>query len=331
MINRRDFLATTATTLLATAVTGDLETIMAEPQKQKKATISLVKSSDRATAVGRAIGLLDVKSVNGKQVLIKPNFNTADPFPASTHNDTLEQLIVELKKMAPRNITIGERCGPPKTAAVLRSKGIPELCDKYDVGLINFEELPEDDWVRINPNASHWRNGFDVARPVLAADSVIATCCLKTHQYGGVFTMSLKLSVGITHKRNMAELHGAARNMRKMIAEINQVYCPDLILMDGIEVFIDGGPMRGIRKQADVMVAGSDPIAVDVVGLAILKDMGANDAIMGTKIFHQQQIARAVELGLGISRPQDIEIITDDDESRRYADRIRSILKSEAV
>lgn len=331
MINRRDFLATTASTLLATTLTGGLETIMAQPKEHNKAIIGLVKSSDRATAVGRAISLLDVKPVTGKQVLIKPNFNTADPFPASTHNDTLEQLIVELKKMEPKTLTIGERSGPPQTVDVLRAMGIPELCDRHGVGLINFEELPEDDWVRIKPNASHWRNGFDVARPVLAAESVITTCCLKTHQYGGVFTMALKLSVGITHKRNMAELHGATRDMRKMIAEINQAYCPDLILMDGIEVFTDGGPMRGIRKQADVMVAGSDPIAVDVVGLAILKDMGANDAIMGTKIFHQQQIARAVELGLGISRPQDIEIITDDDVSRRYAGRIRSILKSEAV
>jgi uncharacterized protein (DUF362 family) len=331
MINRRDFLATTATTLLATAVTGDLETIMAEPQKQKKATISLVKSSDRSTAVGRAISMLDVKPVTGKQLLIKPNFNTADPFPASTHNDTLEQLIVELKKMVPRNITIGERSGPPKTADVLRNKGIPGLCAKHEVGLINFEELPEDDWVNVKPVASHWRNGFDVARPVLAADSVVATCCLKTHQYGGVFTMALKLSVGITHKRNMAELHGAARNMRKMIAEINQVYRPDFILMDGIEVFTDRGPMRGVKRQADVMVAGSDPVAVDVVGLAILKEVGANDAIMGTKVFRQQQIARAVELDLGISRPQDIEIITDDAISRKYADRIYAVLEQEAA
>lgn len=305
---------------------------MAQPKEQNKAVVGLVKSSDRANAVGRAIRLLDVKPIAGKQVLIKPNFNTADPFPASTHHDTLEQLITELKKMGPRTLTIGERSGPPRTADVLRELKIPELCDKHNVGLINFEELPEEDWIRIKPNASNWRDGFDVARPVLAAESIIATCCLKTHQYGGIFTMALKLSVGITHKRNMAELHGAIRNnMRKMIAEINQVCCPDLILMDGIEVFVDGGPMQGVKRRADVMVAGNDPVAIDVVGLAILKELGTNDAIMNTSIFHQQQIARAVELGLGVSRPQDIEILTDDKISRQYADRIYSVLEREAV
>jgi hypothetical protein len=47
---------------------------------------------------------------------------------------------------------------------------------------------------------------------------------------------------------------------------------------------------------------------------------------MGKKIFEQEQIARAVELGLGAAGPADIEIVTADDESRRYAERLKSIL-----
>jgi len=304
---------------------------MARASTSNKAIVSLVRGSDRSAAVSRAVTLLDTNPVAGRKVLLKPNFNTADPFPASTHNDTLEQLILQLKRMNAEAITIGERSGPPNTADVLRTKGIDELCRKHGVGLINFEELPLKDWVRMRPAASHWRDGFDVARPVLDAGCVVSTCCLKTHQYGGVFTMSLKLSVGIVHKHNMTELHGSKGSMRKMIAEINQVYSPALILMDGIEVFTDGGPMSGTRKRADVITAGIDRIAIDAVGLAILKDLGANDAIMKKKIFAQEQISRAVELGLGVSRPQDIEIVTDDLESRGYADRLLAILQQEAA
>ena len=138
--------------------------------------------------------------------------------------------------------------------------------------------------------------------------------------------MSLKLSVGITHKRNMAELHGSGRNMRKMIAEINQAYEPSLILMDGMEVFTDGGPMIGEQKRADVVLAGTDRVAMDAVGLAVLKLLGSNDTIMHRKIFDQEQIARAVELKLGVERPEDIEIIADDDKSADYADRLQDIL-----
>ena len=251
---------------------------------ERKSRISLVKTSDRTSGISRAIDLLEINPVQGKDVLLKPNFNTADPFPGSTHNDTLTHLILHLEKMGAKSITIGERSGPPDTSDVLREKGIYDLCKRFDVGLINFEELPPHSWIKVKPGQSHWRNGFDVAKPVLDSECVVATCCLKTHGFGGVFTMSLKLSVGITHKRNMRELHTSFFSMRKMIAEINQAYRPSLILLDGIEAFVDGGPATGTKKRADVILAGTDRIAIDAVGLAILKDLGSNRAIMGKKI-----------------------------------------------
>lgn len=294
--------------------------------ENKKAKVSLIKTSDRTSGIKRAVDILGINPVKGNDVLLKPNFNTADPFPASTHNDTLINLILHLKKMGAKSITIGERSGPPDTDEVLRDKGIYDICKKLDVGLINFEELSSREWVKIKPKDSHWNDGFYVAKPVLDSKCIVTTCCLKTHKYSGVFTMSLKLSVGITHKKNMTELHTSFRSMRKMIAEINQAYNPSLILLDGIEAFVDGGPAKGTMNKADVIIAGIDRIAIDTVGLSILKDLGSNSAIMDTNIFEQEQIARAVELGLGISKPEDIEIITDDADSKKYAEKIKAIL-----
>ena len=300
-----------------------------EPAKaagQGKSRVALVRTADRTAGVKRAIQLLGVNPVAGKRVLLKPNFNTADPFPASTHNDTLTQLIAELRGMGAKVITIGERSGPPDTVDVLRDKGIYELCKRLDVGLINFEELPPDGWTKVTPPGSHWNDGFLAARPVLEAECVVVTCCLKTHGYGGVFTMSLKNSVGIVHKKNMRELHTSFFSQRKMIAEINHAYKPALILLDGLEAFVDKGPMEGPKKRAEVILAGTDRIAVDAVGLAILKELGSNKAIMETPIFAQEQIARAVELGLGVTEPGAIELVTDDAASRGYAEKLRQIL-----
>ncbi len=317
--------------ILAT-VAGGGRTAMAKQlnvtSKGIRTKVSLVKTSNRETGIKRAVELLGINPVNGKDVVLKPNFNTADPFPGSTHNDTLTHLVLHLKKMGAKSITIGERSGPPDTHSVLNEKGIYDLCNKLDVGLINFEELPPEGWVRVKPERSHWRNGFDVAKPILDSKCIVATCCLKTHGYGGVFTMSLKLSVGITHKKNMRELHASFFSMRKMIAEINQVYTPSLILLDGIAAFVDGGPMKGIKKRGDVIIAGTDRIAIDAVGLSILKELGSNEDIMGKKIFKQEQIARAVELGLGITNPEEIEIIAGDVESKKYAEKLRGILLS---
>lgn len=291
-----------------------------------KTRIALIRTPDRAEGIGRSIRLLGVNPVKGKRVLLKPNFNTADPFPASTHNETLIHLIAELRELGAQTITIGERSGPPDTADVLRDKGIYELCRRLGVGLINFEELPPAEWVRVSPPHNHWRDGFLVAKPVLDADCIVTTCCLKTHGYGGVFTMSLKLSVGLVNKGNMGELHTSFLSQRKMIAEINQAYAPALILLDGIEAFVDKGPMKGPKKRADVILAGTDRIAVDAVGLAILKELGSNREIMEKPIFAQEQIARAVELGLGVRSAGDIEIVTDDPAGRGYADKLRAIL-----
>jgi uncharacterized protein (DUF362 family) len=331
MINRREFMMAAAGGILSAVAEGKgVKTIMAKQlnktPKGIKAKVSLVKTSDRESGVKKVIELLGINPIKEKDVLLKPNFNTADPFPGSTHNDTLTNLILHLKSMGAKSITIGERSGPPDTSSVLREKGIYDLCKRLGAGLINFEELSKNDWIRVRPEQSHWRDGFDVAKPVLDSKCIVTTCCLKTHGYGGIFTMSLKLSVGITHKRNMRELHSSFFSMRKMIAEINQVYTPSLILLDGLEAFVDGGPMKGTKKKAGVILAGNDRVAIDAVGIAVLKDLGSNKDIMGRKIFEQEQIARAAELRLGITSPDEIEIITDDTESKKYAKRINEIL-----
>ncbi len=50
---------------------------------------------------------MDLHAVAGKRVILKPNFNSADEPPGSTHNDTLTNLILQLKeaKRQPWGIT----------------------------------------------------------------------------------------------------------------------------------------------------------------------------------------------------------------------------------
>jgi len=292
----------------------------------QKSYISIVGADERKQGVREAVSLLGINNpAAGRSVFIKPNLNTADPFPASTHPETLEAIIQLAKEMGPISVTVGDRSGPADTGEVMRQLGIPELCSGHGVALMNLEELPLNRWERIDPPGSHWTEGFLFAKPVMEAGCVISTCCLKTHGFGGVFTMSLKLSIGAVHGENMSELHTSFRSMRKMIAEVNTAYTPSIILMDAMEAFTDKGPMSGPRKHAGLIVAGTDRVAIDAVGLAILKDLGSNRAIMDTPIFAQEQISRAVELGLGASSPSEIELVHNSDGADA-ASRIRTIL-----
>ncbi|MBI4842193.1 MAG: DUF362 domain-containing protein [candidate division NC10 bacterium] len=156
---------------------------------------------------------------------------------------------------------------------------------------------------------------------------------IKTHRYGGHFTLSLKNSVGMVAKDSpsdnynyMSELHGSAYQ-RQMIAEINQLYQPAMVVMDGLEAFTDGGPESGTLVTPQVMVFGTDRVAVDAVGVAILRMHGGNATISRGRIFEQEQIARAAQLGLGARGPEQIDLVADDPESRQLAERIRQILR----
>jgi uncharacterized protein (DUF362 family) len=295
----------------------------------KKSPVSIVHTESRTSGVIKSIDTLGDNPVKGKGVLIKPNFNTADPVPGSSHNDTLVALVEKVWEMGAQSVSLGER-SYPLTQKVMEDKGIYPRINALDVEIINFDNLGEKDWVPVDVEGSHWKNGFRVARPILEADCLVSTCCLKTHQYGGVFTMSLKLHVGVVPTSRhgfdyMTELHSSP-HQRKMIAEINAPFKTDLVVLDGIDVFVDGGPMTGKRAKGNVFLASSDRVAIDAVGLAILKHLGSNTQVMKPKIFDQEQIARAVELGIGASSPSDIELIAADDKSRNLHAKIESIL-----
>ncbi len=123
----------------------------------------------------------------------------------------------------------------------------------------------------------------------------------------------------------MRELH-TSPYQRQMIAEINTAYSPDLVVLDGVEAFVDGGPARGTRVEAGVILAGSDRVAIDAVGVAILRLLGTTPEVSQGQIFEQEQIARAAELGLGIKSPDKIQLVTDDAESEAFVGRVRDIL-----
>lgn len=291
--------------------------------------VTLAQTRDRRAGVVSALRALEENPVAGRHVLLKPNFNTADEAPGSTHNDTLVTLVEELWRLGARSVTLGERSYPP-TREVMEAKEILPLLDKLDVRVLDFDGLDTKDWVEVKAPKSHWRDGFRVARPVLEAECLVSTACLKTHQYGGVFTMALKLHVGVVPTtRNgfgyMRELHGSPYQ-QEMIAEINAPFRPALVVLDGVDAFVDGGPMTGRRAAGNVVLASADRVAIDAVGVAILKSLGSNAAIMGPKIFEQRQIARAAALGLGAASPVAIDLVAADQGSLAYRDRVAGVL-----
>jgi uncharacterized protein (DUF362 family) len=291
-----------------------------------------VKTASRAEGVRRAVELLGVNTIRGKKVLLKPNFNSADPAPGSTHPETLRALIAQLQEMGAGAITLGERSGMGDTRRVMQQLGAFKLAEEMGFEAVVFDELDENGWALIRSKGDHWARGFAVPKVLLDAEAVVQTCNLKTHRYGGHFTLSLKNSVGLAAKQiagtgynYMNELHGSP-DQRAMIAEINRTYAPALVVMDGVEAFTNGGPDRGKVIRPEVILAGRDRIALDAVGVAILRLFGTTPEVSAGRVFEQAQIARAVELALGAAGPQDVRIVTGDAASEEFAAQIRPLI-----
>jgi uncharacterized protein (DUF362 family) len=331
-MNRREFLRDASTTVGAALLAPGILKASVMDSAPSVAHVAFVKTTDRAAGVKRAIDLLSLDKFRGKDLFIKPNFNSSDPTPGSTHEDTLLALLRQLKAMGAGPLTVGDRSGMGNTREVMTKKSAFQMGKELDAKVIVFDELGVDDWETIKLQDGHWEQGFALPRPVRKAGGVVTTCCLKTHRYGGHFTLSLKNSVGFAAKyvpgnsyNFMRELHSSP-HQRHMIAEINTAYKPDLILLDGVQAFTNGGPDQGKMVQSNVILAGTDRVAMDAVGVALLRHFGTTPEVSQGAIFDQEQIARAVQLKIGVTSPRQIELVTGDRESAEYAKQIRVVL-----
>ncbi len=296
--------------------------------------VYLIDSSDRDAAVRSLFENAGLTGLSGKTVALKANFNSADAFPASTHPDTLRAIVTLLKEAGAREITLAERSGMGDTRDNLERLGIFALAEESGFKVVVLNEEPEERWVHIERGDTHWLRGFHLSKVVLEADVVIQTCCLKTHGYGGHFTMSLKNSVGLVARTMpgddydyMHELHGSPAQ-RLMVAEINARYPVDFVVMDAAKAFIDGGPDKGTEVEPGLLLAAKDRVALDAAGVALLREFGAS-SLMKKPVFELDQIRRAAELGLGAATASAVDLVPLDAHGREAVDAIRAGLMLE--
>jgi len=299
------------------------------------AEIFIADATDRAAGAQRVCENIDLSDFSGSEIALKANFNSTDPPPASTHIDTLDAICMIILAEKPKKLTLAERSGMGNTRSVLEECGVFALAHDRGFSVVVLDELDRTGWREIQSPGLHWSRGFFIADVFTRADRVVQTCCLKTHRFGGHFTMSLKNSVGLIAKRVpgvnydfMGELH-ASPHQRQMIAEISKFYRTDLVVMDATEGFTTGGPDKGKLIHPEVIIAGTDRVAIDAVGVALLRSYGTMRDVTEGRIFEQEQIARAAELGVGIASAADIRLFPLDEGAESVAARIQAQLDTD--
>lgn len=238
----------------------------------------------------------------GDKVLLKPNLNTDDPFPGSSSLDFLEAVIELVKTTHPARIILGDSCTMAlRTEEVMEKLGIFGLAKRLNIEVKNFDKGK---FVK-KKIAGKYLESIKIPAVLEEVDKLILLPCLKTHRFAR-FTASLKLGVGFMKKIDRIFLH--ASHFEEKVAEINLAYQPDLIILDGRKAFVSRGPDRGEVVEPNILMAGTDRVAIDVEGLKILKSYPAENKLAGD-IWQLSQIKRAVELKLGVKSDQEYSVI----------------------
>lgn len=258
--------------------------------------------ADDVTRLLQPLGGISAFFQAGDKILIKPNFNTADPFPASTDMVFLETVVQLLLSVKPSKLVIGDSCTITQhTEEVMEKIGIWKLSQRYPAQAVNFDK----DKYFEKKLPGKYLHSIRIPARLNEGYKVIILPCLKTHRIGR-FTMSLKIGVGLMKKTDRIALH--ARHFEEKVAEINLAYAPTLILLDGRKAFVTNGPISGELVEPSVLMAGTDRVAIDVEAVKILQSYRANNRL-GNDPWRLTQIKRAAELGLGARSEDDYRVI----------------------
>ena len=289
---------------LADRAPGDIPLVDPKPRpanpwlRDGRALVARLKAGgDIKADIQKAITLLgSLEQVidRGDKVLLKPNFNSQDPYPGSTDLAFL-RAVVELFLEAGAKVTIGESSGGVwrPTRKVFRKVGVYELARDLGVQLIAFDDRP-DDWVRVKVDGDYL-SSITMPRSAYEADKIVYLPCLKTHGLAR-FSGALKLTVGFVHPGERRALH--ARHLEQKIAEISLCWQPNLVITDGRKAFIAGGPDRGQLAEPGLLLASGDLVAIDVEAIKVVLAYEARNKLVADP-WQLPQIVAALRHGLG--------------------------------
>lgn len=233
-------------------------------------------SKDLADAMIR--GILECElDVAGKTVLLKPNFVEFDPNTCINTDVAVVATALEVfRSLGAADVMIGE--GPGHRRDTL---AIAELT-RYRSEIPGFDDvfvdLNRDDVTGVKGFAG--RDEFYFPNSVLSADIIVSLAKMKTHHWAGA-TLSMKNFFGLVP----GSIYGWPKNelhyigIDTAIVELTRAFGPkSFALVDGIVGMEGNGPIQGTRKQAGVLVMGSDLAAVDATCCRI---MGIDPARVG--------------------------------------------------
>jgi len=250
-------------------------------------------------------------------ILLKPNLLRATK-DACTQPEFVEGVLDYLmnKDIPIENINIGDSPGQINTFAsdIAKKIGIYKIVERFGIKFKDFErEVPVE--VKIK-NALRFKECY-ISKPVIDCDLLINLPKLKTHGEATI-TGAIKNYWGIIPGGLKAKTHllGKTANQFGEVLADNYSWVvnnkPNRLIVYDLHTIMQGpmGPVSGRMKNWNLVLVGTDELALDTVALEIGKFKGLE---------YVPHLRSAYERGLGIGDLQDIEIVGMNLEEARKA------------
>jgi len=216
-----------------------------------------------------------------RPILIKPNYlNSKHPSTGiTTDSRVIEGVVKFLREQEIGDIIIGEGSGFADTFEAFKVAGVDAVAERWNVKLV---DLNRDEFVEVYPPNSLLLKKVKVAKTALDC-TIISVPKLKPHRIATV-TLSLKNMMGALASKGSMHTGSLSRN----IVDLASVLRPGISVVDGI-IAGEGHESSGNPVEMNLVIAGTDPVAVDAVGAAV----------MGISPMDVKHLVLAQEKGLG--------------------------------
>jgi len=254
--------------------------------------VAVVRGTNPQEITVKALEMAAANEVLSKEkpVLVKPNYiNASHPSTGiTTDSRVIEGVVMFLRQHDVTDILIGEGSGYADTFKAFQVAGVDVVARKWNVKLL---DLNKDEMVEIVPKNPLALKKVKIAKTALES-TIVSVPKLKEHGMATV-TLSLKNMMGAVTPK------GSIHNpLSEKIVDLASIIRPSIAVIDGI-IAGKGHETSGRPVEMNLVIAGTDPVAVDAVGAAV----------MGIRPESVEHLRLAQEIGLGISDLGRIEIL----------------------
>ena len=198
-------------------------------------------------------------------VFIKPNLTWPDPKPGVTTSLPFIEALLAILTRRTHKVVLGESNGGTFLAEEAFAKhGLPELCQKYGVALVNLSRQPT---LPLEDRVAGKKIEIEASRYLIEdVDVFITLPVLKTHVITRV-TLGLKNQWGCIPSPMRLLYH---HFLDHGIVALNRAYKPRLAILDGTYAMDRRGPLEGDPIPTGWMAVADNVVTLDALGSYLL-------------------------------------------------------------